>query len=253
MAYGKFLITNLWATGTVTASTEAAGLPAINSQDTSRMKAWRSNSSATGQSLLCDMGSSKACDFVAIANLVRQNGEAVKLYEGGTGGSPGAYNLVATLPTQSDDTRLTSVLFNTVSARHWKIEWTNTGAAAIAEAGYVGLGTALSIGAFCEPTVNYDRVDPSIELSSSDGQKDYTAKTGYYTGLFNLDFMLEADVTLFHSAWRSVKRQVPFFLALDTDVLNKQWLARITSSLGFEERGGSIRIYRVSFTWEEAR
>lgn len=254
MAYCNILIPNLWESGTVTGLTEAAGLPATNSQNPERTKVWRSNSSTTGQYLLCDLGTSQACDYAAIANLVRQNGEAVKLYEGGTGSSPGAYNLVATFPTESSDTRLTAVKFSTTSARHWKILWTNTGAAAVAEAGYVGLGAVIAQTRLCTPTVDLAQIDPSVEQASVDGQKSYTSRTGYYAGTLNFDFMLEADRTLFSGAWRTVKRQLPFFLAIDTGIINMTWLMRYSGNLGWStwNFGGTPR-YRLSFEWEEAR
>lgn len=254
MSYCKSLVTNRWASGTVTALTSASALPATNSQSPERTLVWRSESSVTGQYLLCDMGASYACDFLAVANLVRQNGEAVKLYEGGTGGSPGAYNLVATLPAQSDDTKISSIIFGSTSARHWKLEWTNTGAAAYAEVGYVGLGAAVAFNmANATPSVTFERNDPSIESVSTDGQKSYTSRTKYYSGNLHFDFFLEADATLIHAIWNTVGKQTPFFFALDTDLLNQQWLMRMNSSVSWERRGGATPIYRVAFDWEEAR
>lgn len=255
MSYCKILLTNYWSATatTVTPLTESAALPGSNTRSPQRTKPWRSDSSATGQTLLADLGSSLQCDIVAVADLVRQNDEAVELYEGGTGGSPGAYNLVATLPAQDPDTRISSAVFTPTSARHWKLEWTNTGAAAVAEAGYVGLGKTLAIAKTCEPEIHFSRTDPSVEQMSVDGQKSFTSRTGYYRGKIDFVFSLAADAALFHSLWRGVRREIPFFFILDSSVGNEQWLMRM-GDLDVMRRGhGTVPAYDFGFEWEEAR
>lgn len=253
MALCRMLIGNLWATGTVTASSEADALPATNSQTPERTRQWRSLLGAS-QHLLCDLGSAQACDVIFLANLVRQNGGAVELYHGGSGASPGAYTLVATLPTQDAHTRLTSLPFASTAARHWKLQWTNPGASASAEVGYVGLGAAVPLARSCEPAVDLDRVDPSTEQASPDGQKSYTVRTGFFFGSLAFSFLSKADADRFHDSWLVVQRQIPFFFALDTTILLQQWLMRFEGNLRTRMDTGAQGVYyRVLFDWEEAR
>src|SRR5262245_34665461 len=103
-----FLPVHEWsaAGGTLAATWAAAALPASARQDTERTYVWRSLSQAADQLLARDLGSAKAINYVATANVKRQGGGTLKLYEAGTGAGPGAWNLVTTLPAQNANSRI---------------------------------------------------------------------------------------------------------------------------------------------------
>lgn len=251
----RALINNFWMTGTVTALSQVSSLPAIFTQTPERTQIYRSLSQTADQYLLLDAGSSRTFDFIALANVKLQNAGNIQLYSGGTGASPGAYSLVCTLGPYDLDTQMCSKLFTPVTARHWKILFINgsIGVADYVETGYVGLGAATIPDDGCVPEISYERIDPSVIQQSVDGQKSFTTRRGYFVGSVTYDFLLEADATKFHNAWRTVAKQIPFFFALDENIANQQWLIRFGEGLKFSRRGGLVPIYRISFDWEEAR
>lgn len=253
MAISKLLITNYFASGTVTSTSAAAALPVTNCQNPERRKVFRSLAQTADQEIFCDLGSARLCNSIFIANLYAQSGGAVTLHEGGTGASPGAYNLVGTLPAVSSDTNLTSLRFNDTTARHWKIKVANGGVSYYMEAGYISLGASVALDEKMDPVLKVGRVDPSVPSASPDGQMSFTTRTHYYRGSISFSFLLEADATRFHETWNAVGNRVPFFFAADTDILNQQWLMRIKGELELDRYGGETPIYRIKFDWEEAR
>lgn len=255
MSYCKALIANFWSSGTVSALSETPALPASFSKSPERTAIYRSLSQTADQYLLCDFGSIQGVNFLAIANLKTQNNGSVELYEGGSGTTPGAYNLVCTLGAYNLETRLASAFFDTVTARHWKLLFINGDSLVsdYVETGYVGLGPAMAQTRDCEPEITFEKLDPSTLQQSVDGQKSFTSRTPYYMGSLSFDFVLEADRNLLDEAFRTVSKQIPFFFMLDTDISSQQWLLRFGESLRTTRRGGEVPIYRVSFDWEEAR
>jgi hypothetical protein len=251
----RLLVTNVYddASTVLTASTEAAGLPVGNSKTTDRTAVWRSTTGTGTQTIDIDLGSAQSMTCVAIANPKILGAGAIEVYERGSAGSPGAANLVATLPAQDSDTRLTYVFFNANSKRHWQLKWTNpTAANDYAEAGYVFLGT------FIEPTVNVRapfqvaRVDPSISRMSVDGQQSFATRTKYYAGAWQFYNAPEADLTNLRTIFRTIGVNTPIFAVLDTSIAWMAWFLRITTALGVnpEELVGR---YTPEIAWEEAR
>src|SRR6185295_11135508 len=111
-----------------------------------------------------------------------RSGGTLKLYEAGSGGAPGAYNLVATL-TAEDALSLVGYAFFSTTARWWKLEWTTAGTD-YATVGYVFLG------AYVEAALNPERpsmelVDPSMAVASLDGQKTYSIRPQFSHGGFS--------------------------------------------------------------------
>ena len=253
MGFCRFLQTNAWreGAGTLVATSEALALPAAATKDTDRTFVWRSLSQVGDQSLIRDLGVATAATFAGIANLKRQNGGDVELYEGGTGGSP-SWNLVGAFPAQDDDTRLSTLFFDSISARHWKIQWTNGGAADYAEAGYIGLGTMFEPSRLCQVPIDWTPIDPSILRTSVDGQVSVTTRTRYAVGGLSFLSINESDLTTFRSMQRSLGRKTPFFFALDTGLSYFQWLMRFSSDPKYTRRHVPGR-YNVEFDWEESR
>lgn len=251
-----FLATNEWsaAGGSLTATSAAAGLPAAATQDTERTYVWRSLSQTADQVLTRDLGSSKAVTYCAAANVKRQGGGTLKLYQGGTGGSPGAWTLVATLPDQNANSRIGVATFASVSARHWKLEWANGVPATpdYAECGYIGLGLAFEPTRACQVPVPFTLVDPSIPQSSPDGQTSFTVRTPYATGTMAFKALSQADHDSFETMRLALGVRTPFFFSLDTGYTKQQWLMRFAGDLAFERRHVPGR-YNLGFEWTEAR
>lgn len=253
MTFCHFLADNEWTGATLTASSAASALPAAATQDTDRLYPWRSLSQTADQTLIADLGAAASIDFWAVANIKRQNSGAVKLYQGGSGGSPGAWSLVATLDAEDAETRLAVEVFAAVSARHWKVEWTNgNGAVAdYAEAGYIGLGAAFTPSRACSTPVPWSPTDPSVARASVDGQESYTRRTSYAAGSLLFRSVSETDLDGFRSLYRTVGRRTPFFFALDADLGNQKWLMRLAGELEIRRRPVPGR-YDVSIDWREA-
>jgi hypothetical protein len=62
----RILVNDVWKAGTITASTEAAGYPAANSQHVHLSRKWRSTA-LTSQWVKVDLGAAVAADCIAIA------------------------------------------------------------------------------------------------------------------------------------------------------------------------------------------
>lgn len=255
MAKIRFAYDNRWrsAIGTPEASSAALALPAAATQNPDRSFVWRSLSLQANQTLTRDLGAAESVTMVALANVLLQNGGTVRLLEGGSGATPGAWNLVTTLPTQNADTRVTYGFFGPISARHWQLEWTNgiPGVPTIAEVGYVHLG------GYYEPERNtlsptgLERIDPSVGRASVDGQQSFAERTGYDTG--ELRFIAStAELVNFRTMYRTVGRRTPIFVVMNADVTWQAWLLRIASSLETPVHG-ALGQHNITFSWEESR
>lgn len=249
-----FLGVNEWATGdgTLVASSEASALPASATQEAERTYVWRSLEQTADQYLIRDFGGDKTINFVAVANVRRHNFGPLKLWEGGSGVSP-AWSLVATLPDEDPDVRMSSVVFSPVTARHWKLEWTNAVPAApnYVECGYVGLGSTFEPSRACQVPLPWDLIDPSVARASVDGQQSYTPRTPFAAGEIAFTSVSEADLTSFRSIRRSLGRKTPFFFVLDSSHGYQQWLMRFAGDLEVTRRHVPGR-YDVAFGWQEA-
>ncbi|HEY5658375.1 MAG TPA: hypothetical protein VIY27_11365, partial [Myxococcota bacterium] len=89
MAKIRFLDTDYFGSATVTAINEQDGAPVEASQDPDRNYQWSSGDATSTQDIEIDMGSSKACTAVAVANADRLGTGVIELYERGTAASPG--------------------------------------------------------------------------------------------------------------------------------------------------------------------
>lgn len=255
MSFCRFLEVNVWRdlAGTLVATSEASALPASSTQNTDRRFVWRSLSQTADQVLTRDLGASTAIDYAAVANVRRQGGGILKLYQAGTGASPGAWTLVATFGTEDPETRISVVTFASVSARHWKLEWANGVPATpdYAECGYVGLGSAFEPSRACIVPVPWQLVDPSVGRASVDGQLSFTTRTSFAAGQLFFRAVDETDLGYFRSMRRSLGRKTPFFFSLDSSLGNQQWLMRFAGDLAVDRRPVPGR-YDVSFDWQEA-
>lgn len=252
----RILWDNLWSrSGTlITATSEASALPAAASQSPDRTYVWRSLSQAADQALTADLGAAALADSVAIANLRRQGGGDLKLYEGGSGGSPGTWNLVATLPSAGDEGRVSLAVFSAVTARHWKLQWRNAAApgADYAEAGYIHLGPHWN---FTGPAgfPAHVGIDPSLRRDSVDGQANFALRTAYSTG--QIDAVLdEMQLSTLRNIRRQIGQRTPFFLERAAAYPWMVWLVRFLSEIAYERIPGTNPTkYRASFEWEEVR
>lgn len=253
-SYCAFLEVNDWVTGggTLVATSAASALPAAATQDPERTYVWRSLEQTADQVLTRDFGASRVVGYCAVANVRRQNGGALKLYQGGVGGSP-SWNLVATFGDEDAETRMAVVTFAPLAARHWKLEWTNAVPATpdYAECGYVGLGSAFEPTRACIVPVPWMLIDPSVPRTSVDGQASFTTRTSFASGSLAFRSVSEADLTSFRSMRRSLGRKKPFFFSLDTGHTNQQWLMRFAGDLEITRRPVPGR-YDVAFDWQEA-
>lgn len=241
---------NRWETGTVTATSSAAGYSPVNTQNTERSLPWRSSTSSATQNLIMDLGAAVACTMVALANYNIRSGGTLKLYEGGSGGAPGAYNLVATLTAQDALSAIGYAFFGSTSARHWKLEWTTAGTD-YAECGYVFLGAYFEAAANpMRPAV--DLMDPSVMVASLDGQKTFSLRPQYSQGSFSFPIIEESQLTTWHAIFQAVGQNKPFFVVIDASTSWMGWLLRMASPLSKEVNPTVGRTYRLSWAWEEA-
>ncbi len=255
MARIRFLFQNRAsaATSVLTASSEAASLPAKAAVNPDRTFVWRSAKATTVQTIDIDLGIPQAISAVALANVKILGTGLVELYHRGNTGTPDTPELVATLPAQDADTRVAVAFFAEVTHRHWQLKWTNpTAADDYAELGYLFLGTRF------EPAVNVSvpfdlrHVDPAIAGESLDGQATFTTRTTYAAGAFAFHDISDADLNALRTIRRTLGIRVPMILVLDEALAWTAWMARFASDLevGFADVANR---YHVSFEWKEAR
>lgn len=253
MANIRFLYTNKWRDGVVTASSSAPALPAANTQDTDRTKVWRSTSGTGVQTIDIDLGAAQEVSAVAMANAKVLGTGTITLQSLGSSVAPGAPVNVVTLPVSHVYTKVTYDDFVPVTARHWRLEWSNpTAANDYAEVGYVFLGTPF------EPSINVtvpmdsSVIDPTIIERSPGGQRTSTVYAPYAVGEAVFTYADETDRTNFETLFRTVGVHTPFFMILDDELAWTHMLIAFNGEMGepFEEAYGR---YTVSFTWEEAR
>ena len=251
MANLRYGYVNRWAAGTPTATSTATGYSPVNAGNPERTLTWRSTTSAATQNLLMDLGAAFACTFVALANYNIRSGGSLKLYEGGSGGAPGAYNLVATLAAEDAYSLVGYSFFGSTSARWWKLEWTTAGTD-FAESGYVYLG------AYVETADNPERPvirlnDPSVGIVSLDGQKTFSTRPQLSSGSFSFPIAAESELTAWHALYQAVGVTTPFFVVLDTATGWMAWLLRIASPLLKSVNRTTGRTYAIAWDWDEAR
>lgn len=239
---------------TITATSEASGLPASAAADPQRTRVWRSLTETGTQALDIDLGVTSNVTCVALANvqLIAGTG-SVTLQQRGTGASPGAAVNVATLPWQDPDTRVAMSFFSLQNFRHWRLLWSNDlSANAYAEVGYVFLG------AYWEAPVNFSVPsengfsDLSIPSTSLDGQKDFVTRTGVHTASLRFDAITEQQRSDLRAIYRLVGVRMPIFTALDPSLSWTHWLARFASPIShsFDIAPGR---YSLDVSLEEVR
>jgi hypothetical protein len=255
MARVRFLWTNLVAAAAtdLTASSEASGLPVKAAVNPDRTYAWRSAVNTVAQTIDIDLGAPMAVSAVALANLKKIGTGVVELYQRGSSDTPGTAVLVATLPTQDQDTRVAFAFFTEVTYRHWQLKWTNpTAVSDYAELGYLFLGTYLEPSVNVSVPIDVQHVDPTVAGESLDGQGSFTTRTPYAAGAFRFSDIPDDDLTNLRTVRRAMGIRVPFILVLDVARTWTAWMARFASDLDvtFGEVSGR---YHVAFTWLEAR
>lgn len=250
MPTSRFAYANLIPSATVTASSTADGFNVANLKNGERALPWRSDTTGTDEEVIIDLGAAQACTFAALADYVTRSSGAVELYEGGSGGSPGAYNLVATFPAMTALNRLGYVFFNSTSARHWKVTWTTAGTD-YAEAGVVFLGSYYDIGQAPE-WPSFDLADGSHVTASIDGQESYALRPHRTTGSFAFLFLSETQLGQLHTIFSQVGVAEPFFFILDTGTDWMAWYLRFAGPLSKSVSRTGSRTYRVAFSWAEA-
>lgn len=240
-------------TVTLTASSSATALPVANIQHQDRTKVWRSATGTGTPTIDLDLGSAQNVTAVCVANVRLVGAGVLEVYQRGSSGSPGAATLVGTLPTQDAETRATFLFFNTVSARHWQLKWTNPGAASdYAELGFVHLGT------YFEPTQNVIvpteamRKDPSQLSASIDGQVTVRRRTQYSNGSWVFQEVPEAQLDIYRPMWNGMGVGGVFFQVLDTSIAWTCWMARVTGEFRKQFSVLSGR-YNIGLPWEEVR
>ncbi len=252
MAVGTiyYLYANLYSATatTLTASATDATYNVANTKNPERTLTWQVTSAVT-ETILIDLGSSLAATVCAMADYAIRSGGTLKLYEGGNGGSPGAYNLVATFVAQDSITRVGYQTFGSTAARHWKLEWTASGSGT-ASVGYVFLGTYQSDTAPERPTI--DQNDPSVPVTSLDNQESYAVKQNFASSSFRFPIMTETQLGYVQTVFSAVGISTPFFLILDTNTTWMAWLLRFSSQISKTVVPTTTRAYAVSYSWKEA-
>lgn len=253
MAHLRILATNRYTASTtaLTPSSEATALPVERSQDPDRTAVWRSLTQTGVQTIDMDLGSSLACDSVAVANVKLVGAGSLLLYRGATLGSE--TTLVATLPAQDRDTRTAFAFFASVSSRYWRLKWTNPGAANdYAELGFATLGPYLELSRNVRVPAALQRVDPSVIATSVDGQATHTRRTKYFAGQWDLGEVPEADLDDLRELFDGLGVHTPYFVVLDTSLAWTCWLQRFAGPLGLGLAVMAGR-YDVAIPWEEVR
>lgn len=248
----RFLYTNLFASATLTASSEASALPAEAAQDPDRSYVWRSLQDTSTQTIDIDLGSVQAVTSVAAANVRLLGSGVLELYERGDGSSPGSATLVAELSAQNADRRTAFAFFASQSHRHWQLRYTNPGA----DDDYAELGFA-HLGVYLEPTVNVsvplpvEEVDPAVVRRSVDRQRRVAARTRYTVGRFSWGYLGDTDRDNVRAMWGANGVATPLFAVLDTSRAWAAWLVYLAAGLSQEFAEVEGR-YDVGIDWEEA-
>jgi hypothetical protein len=242
---------NRWSAGTITASSAASALPPTQSQSTDRTAVWRSTTTSAVETLDLDVGSAVAITCAAIANVRVKNGGTVALYQGGTGGAPGAWVLLGTFAAQ-DATNLMAYLYASVTARHFRLQFNNgSGASDYAELGYAFLGT------YYEPTkgvimpVDMKAVDPALEGRSAGGQSTFSQIGRLYdVGRFQFQNMENTEFEVLRQVFVSIGVRTPVFVVLESSISWQAWLLRFTGE--FQKPRMFSTFYSPAISWKEA-
>lgn len=244
---------NLWAatTTTLTASSAAAALPATYSQHPDRARVWRSTVGTGVATIDCDLGSAQDVTAILVANVKLVGSGALLLYSGASLGAE--TTLQATLPALDRDTRTTFAFFSTVSARYWRLKWTNPGADSdYAEVGYVHLGTYFEPAQNVTVPVEISRPDPSVESVSVDGQQTFARRTKFFRGAWEFGEIPEAQLDTYRALWDGLGASGVFFQVLDTGLPWTSWYCRIAGQLAVQLSHLEGR-YNVGLPWQECR
>ena len=244
---------NRWKSGTITASSAAAGLPAAATQHPDRKYVWRSNASAGVATLDIDLGSSMAVTLAAAANVKLVGTGVLRVNSRGSGGAPGASTLQGTLPTQNSETLAAAVAFGSVSARHWQFEWTNPSVVSdYAELGFAFLGTYLEPSLNVLPGWPLRRDDPSVSRASLGRQKQFATREKYFAGQWSWDAAGFTDFDNLRAVYDTVGVSGEVVFVLDSTFGWTTWFARLSGALAMSPSLAQRRA-GVQLPWEELR
>ncbi len=197
--------------------------------------------------------------MVAVANpKLHASGGTLKLQQAGSGGSPGAWTDVATLSSADADTKVGFAFFGSVSARWWRLYFTNVGAASdYVEVGYAFLGT------YFEPAQNViaplavPLTDNSVVTKSLSGQRTTTVRPQQSAGTFAWVSMPESDRATLQQIFRTQGQGVPSFAVLQSTLSWTAWLLYFGASGGLSaalNRTFTVvdTYFDIAIDWEEA-
>jgi hypothetical protein len=251
----RFLDPNRYsaAATVLTASSSAFALPVGASKNPDRSYVWRSLTGTGTKTIDVDLGSSLPVTACAIANVKLAGTGDVELYERGTGSSPGTAVLVAVMPPQFRDTRISFAFFDSISRRHWQLKWTNpTAANDYAELGHCFLGTYIEAARNIRVPARISRPDPSVASMSVDGQKTFRRRTKYFTGAWEFPCIGETQLEELREIWDSIGVGTPHYVVLDDTLAWAAWYARFVGELE-TPLGQLVGQYDASLAWEEVR
>lgn len=252
----KFLISNLFDAGTVTAINAADGYPATNVQNRFLKKTWRSTG-VSNQWLKFDLGSAQAiADFCMFKNNLT-SGATVKIYGHASdlGDLESDWTGTATYEASiADFDSITVYKSLSQTFQWWLISFTDAGNAD----GYIEIGRVFG-GVGQSPTFNFNEqysgaeIDPSIQKWTIGGHAYSTERERYSE--FSISFLdlPKADQDTLRTIWRTVGKTEPFVVIMDgtTEPVNFTRYCLLTSDFSFQ--GKPYNRMDIPFSFRELR
>jgi hypothetical protein len=249
----RFGVTNEWdkLTAEVSATTAVDGLPASMAQVPERTAIWRSLTNDDEEALDLDCGIPVPASMVAVANLKRKDGGACLLQQRGTADDPGTAVDVVTVPDLDPATGVAVAFFDTVTARHWRLRFTNPDPATdYVELGYAFLGVPVETAVNVNQPVPYRVTDPSTVVASPDGQKTTTRRSLFTSGQFQWTGLSQDDRDqIVDALYRANGTRTPVFVVLDADLPWSMALIRLGANI--DAVNTLVDQYDLSVEWSE--
>lgn len=212
MAIIKFMPINLWDDGTITASSEAVGFPATNTQHRWKTFCWRATGDAA-EWIKINLGAAQNIKAFIIENH-NFTGAATLKIQGNAADAWGAPAVDVTIPITAG----TIVYFwdTNQNFQWWRISIADgANPDACVKIGRIFLGT------YFEPARTYAThtvgfVDPSKIKKSTGGQVSANEKTHYKTISYGFVFITPADVDNFEIVYDKVGESKDYFICEDS-------------------------------------
>jgi hypothetical protein len=198
-----------------------------------------------------DCGIAVTASMLAVANLKLKDGGACVLQSRGTGDDPGTAVDVATVPDLDATTGVALVTFDAVSARHWRLHFTNpTPSTDYVELGYAFLGVPTETALNVDQPVAYQVNDPATVVKTPDGQQTLTRRSLFTSGAFRWTGVSLADRDqLVDTLYRAHGTRTPVFVRLDADLPWSAALIRLGAAM--QAPNTVTTHYDVSVDWTE--